>query len=60
MNLRAKVGKELRRRVVKNFLDVLILSKLENSEPMGGYDFYFCDEQNSIVSRLSELEFLFI
>lgn len=39
MRLRAIVEKELHRRVVKNFLDVLILSKLENSKPMSGYDF---------------------
>lgn len=38
-NTKAKVISRLRRRVIKSFLDILILSKLEKGEPMGGYDF---------------------
>lgn len=50
MRLRTKVEEELRRRVVRNFLDVLILSKLENSKPIGGYGLIaFIHEEFSIL-----------
>ena len=39
LRLESKVEKQLRERILKNFLDVVILSRLEKSEPMGGYDF---------------------
>ena len=50
MRLKSEVEKQLRERVLKNFLDVLILSKLENSEPMSGYDFIgFIHEEFGII-----------
>lgn len=50
MRLESKVEKRLCKRVLKNFLDVLILSKLENSEPMSGYDFIgFIHEEFGIL-----------
>lgn len=39
MHLKSKVEKQVYKRTLKRFLDLLILSKLENSEPLGGYDF---------------------
>jgi DNA-binding PadR family transcriptional regulator len=39
MHLESKVEKEMCKRALKSYLDVLILSVLENSEGMGGYDF---------------------
>jgi DNA-binding PadR family transcriptional regulator len=50
MRLGSRVEKKLRERVLKSFLDVLILSKLENSEPMSGYDFIsFINEEFGII-----------
>lgn len=39
MRLEPKVEKKLCERFLKNFLDILILSRLENGAPMSGYDF---------------------
>jgi len=39
MHLESKVEEQLRRRVVKDFLVFIILSKLGNGAPKSGYDF---------------------
>lgn len=39
MRLESKVEEQLRKRVAKDFLDFIILSKLENGAPKSGYDF---------------------
>lgn len=39
MSLRTQVEKELLRRAIKNFLDIVILSRLENNGSLSGYDF---------------------
>jgi len=39
MSLELKVEKHLRKKVGRDFLDLIILSKLGNGEPTSGYDF---------------------
>ena len=36
--LEREVLREMRERIVKNFLDVIVLTKLRESEALGGYD----------------------
>ena len=36
--LGSKILKEMQRRMVKNFLDIIILAELRNTNPVGGYD----------------------
>ena len=64
MRLELKVEKHLRKKVAKDFLDLIILSKLENGAPKSGYDFIsFINEKygvlmssGTIYSRLYGLE----
>lgn len=64
MRLELKVEKHLRKKVTRDFLDLIILSKLGNSELTSGYDFIgFIHEKygalissGTIYSRLYSLE----
>jgi DNA-binding PadR family transcriptional regulator len=37
--LKSKVLKKMQRSIIKNFLDMIILTKLRKSNPLSGYDF---------------------
>jgi len=64
MRLELKVEKHLRKKVARDFLDLIILSKLENDTPKSGYDFIgFVHEKygvlissGTIYSKLYSLE----
>jgi DNA-binding PadR family transcriptional regulator len=36
--MKNKIFKKLQKRIVKSFIDILILAKLKDGEPMSGYD----------------------
>lgn len=36
--MKSKLLEDMQRRIIKNFLDTIILAKLKNSSPLSGYD----------------------
>ena len=62
--LESKILNEMRRRMVKSFLDIIILAELRNANPIGGYDimdfvqrkFGFLVSSGTVYSMLYSME----